>query len=116
MHKHAQGHARHGELLAQIVECLLCCCFSSSAFLFHLKSARYKGTQTHTKQNSVARIILLTGTEEEGRGRGRQGAELTVVAIVINVAQPGQRGAETCLGRYWQRAADQLLLEIELES
>lgn len=44
------------------------------------------------------------------------GTELTVVAIVINVAQPGQRGAETCLGRYWQRAADQLLLEIELES
>jgi len=40
---------------------------------------------------------------------------LTIVAVVINVAQSGECSAETCLGGNWQRTADHLGLEVKLQ-
>lgn len=42
-----------------------------SPLLLFSFTERYKGTQT--KHNSVARIVLLTGTAEEGKGEWKTG-------------------------------------------
>lgn len=72
LHKHAQGHARQGELLAQIVECLLCCYFSSSAFLF------YRKIQRHTDKTQLSSANCSVNWHSRGGEGGVEDREVNL--------------------------------------
>lgn len=96
--KQTQGHVPVEELLFKD-----CKYFENISLLYSPSRRRERQWPSHGREARRAHGIRSTHVQ------------LTVIAIVINVAQSGERGAKTCLGRHRRRTEQLLHLEIELE-